>query len=192
MNFKRIDGHTLDLDLITGSTVIDLGCRGFLFATHMRDIGCNVVCVDADPNVFQNIPTGIQTHNKAISCRKGKVVIYNSLGEGGYTSDIKTYTGGVEVDTILLEEIEPDCEYDVLKIDIEGAEYSLLENPYFKPKAKQITVEFHEHNLKDLHDLKLQNVLNNLNRWYDLVYTMKDNYTPTGLYEYIDCLFVRR
>jgi len=194
MKLERIDGHTLDLDLITGNTVIDLGCRGFLFAKLMKEFGCNVISVDAAPDVFVNVPEGIQTINKAISTKKEKVIIYNTLGESGYTSNIKKYHNkdGVEIETITLDEISPNKEYDVLKIDIEGSEYSLLSDENFKPLPKQITVEFHEHNLKQLHDDNINNVLTNLNKWYDLVYTMKNNYTPTGYYQYIDCLFIRR
>ena len=38
MNLQRIDGHTIDLDLLTNSgTIVDLGCRGFVFANYFKN-----------------------------------------------------------------------------------------------------------------------------------------------------------
>lgn len=193
---ERIEGHTIDTSLLTNGLVIDLGCRDFRFAQEMSKRGCDVISVDADPSVFVTKPSNIKCVNKAISINKNKtIMIYNKLGEGGYTSEVKKYktSQGVLIDTITLTELIPgDNDYDVLKIDIEGTEYLLLSDPNFKPLPKQISVEFHEHSLKEIHDKKIDSVMNNLNRWYNLIYTMKDNYSNGILYEYIDTLFVRR
>lgn len=190
MNLKRIDGHTIDLDLLTNSgTVVDLGCRGFVFANYFKNLGYSVIAVDADPLVFNTAPSDIVCINKAICAEHKQVKIYNSLTESGFTSDVRLYHNdtGVIVECIPLQEIEPNEDYDLLKIDIEGGEYAILSHNSFKPNARQISVEFHEHNLKELHDIHFKSVLGNLSKWYDLIYIMENNH-----YKYIDCLFVRR
>jgi FkbM family methyltransferase len=190
MNLQRIDGHTIDLDLLTNSgTIVDLGCRGFVFANYFKNLGYSVIAVDADPLVFNTVPSDIVCINKAICTERKEVKIYNTLTESGYTSDVRLYhnDGGVTVECVPLQEIEPNKDYELLKIDIEGGEYPILSHNLFKPRARQITVEFHEHNLKELHDTYFKSVVDNLSKWYDLVYIMENNQ-----YKYIDCLFIRR
>lgn len=186
MNLKRIDGHTLNMDLLSGDVVIDLGCRNFYFAKQMLSFGSKLICVDAASDVFINAPKEIIKYNKAISTKKEKTFIYNELGESGYVSSVKQCEAkGHEIETITLKEIYTK-EYDVLKIDIEGSEYDLLSDPLFVPLPKQITVEFHEHSLKELHDKKINEVLDNLSSWYNLIFTLEHEYP------YIDTLFIRK
>lgn len=189
MNLQKIDGHTIDFDLLQPGTILDLGCRGFTFANYFNNLGYNVIAVDADPLVFVNAPANIVCLNKAICTEHKQVTIYNTLTESGYTSDVRKYHNdkGVVVDCIPLQEIEPQQEYELLKVDIEGAEYGLFSHSKFKPYAKQLSVEFHEHNLPELHKQKFELVMKNLCNWYELVYIMKENE-----YQYIDTLFIRK
>ena len=179
-NYKNIAGHTIGVSLLTGGNVIDLGCRDFTFAKGMRDLGCAPYCLDADPNVKSDEFIVI---NKAVTTYSG-TVRYVALGESGYTSDLKECNGSIEVECVKYSELT-DKEYDVLKLDIEGGEYSILSDPNFKPLPKQISVEFHHHVFPEIHDKFYPLILENLGRWYDLVYQRED--APL-----MDCLFVRR
>lgn len=184
---KRIEGHTVDLSLIRGKKVIDLGCRDFKFAEYFKNIGCDVLAFDADKDVFKNPPYGISWFNKAVTTYFG-TTIYYKLGECGYTNDIKEHNPdeAVSVECVSYLSIANE-DYDILKMDIEGAEYAILSDPNFKPYPKQITVEFHEHCFKQLHDEMFNKCVDNLNQWYDLVYIMEDNE-----FKLIDTLFIRK
>lgn len=188
MKLGRIHSHTIDASLLKNKgEIIDLGCRGFEFAMYFKSLGYNLICVDADPNVFLNYPDGITVINKAVYSERGKTRIIPALTESAYISDVKTFDTGIEIEKCILSDIQPAHDYDILKIDIEGSEYEILSDKNFIPYAKQITVEFHEHTHKELHDRKISDVLNNLKQWYDLVYIMDENE-----YKYIDTLFIRR
>ena len=187
MNLKRIEGHTVDLSIVDRKTVVDLGCRDFKFSEYFKNIGCAVLAFDADKEVFKNPPKGIVCFNNAVTTYNGRVNYYK-LGECGYTDDIKEHNPDESepVDCISYSGIINEG-YDILKMDVEGAEYAILSDPDFKPYPKQITVEFHEHCFKELHDKMYQKCLDNLSRWYDLVYTMEDNE-----FKLIDTLFIRK
>lgn len=187
MELKRIDGHTIDISLLTKSAVIDLGCRGFSFAKELHGKGSYVLAFDADDEVFVNVPIGISAYNKAVTTYNGTTVFYK-MGEAGFTIDVKEYHTNQAniVECVSLESILPS-RYDILKMDIEGGEYAILSDPNFKSLPKQISVEFHEHTHTELHRKEFPKVLANLNRWYDLVYIMEENQ-----FKYIDTLFIRR
>lgn len=186
-NFNTIHGHTVDVSLLTGGNVIDLGCRGFEFSNQLASLGCKVFAFDADKEVFNdfNGDDKIITFNKAVATSNG-IVKYAQLGECGFTNDIKEFTPN--------EQVEVECvdynslvskEYDLLKLDIEGGEYKILSDERFKPYPKQISVEFHHHAFPGLHDEMYLKVLNHLNKWYDLAYFDKN-------FPLMDCLFIRR
>lgn len=179
-NYKSIAGHTIDVSLLKKGNVIDLGCRDFEFAKQMKGLGCTLFCIDADPSVKSD---EFKVINKAVTTSNG-VVRYVALGEAGYTSELKECNGSFEVECIKYSDLTSK-EYDVLKLDIEGGEYSILSDPNFKPLPQQITVEFHHHVFPEIHDKFYPMILENLGRFYDLVYQRED--APL-----MDCLFIRR
>lgn len=185
---KKIEGHTVELSLLTQGTVLDLGCRDFNFSKEMVKAGCCVCAYDADSSIkLQELNDKIYFTNAAVGIKNCKTKIYYELGEGAYTSEIKNYDGKYfEIEMINYNEII-NRPYDLLKIDIEGGEYDILSSINFQPFPKQITVEFHEHNLPELHSKMFHTVLNNLKKWYELVYFFKEN-----KHQYIDTLFIRR
>lgn len=179
-NYKNIAGHTIDISIVNKGKVIDLGCRDFEFARLMTEMGCKVDCYDADVNVKSD---KYKLTNKAVTTYNGSLV-YAPLGECGYTSDLKMFDNGVSVECIDFTNLSK-TKYGVLKLDIEGSEYGILTDPRFKPLPKQITVEFHHHVFPEIHDKMYPKILENLSKWYDLVYQRED--APL-----MDCLFVRR
>ncbi|OHB92414.1 MAG: hypothetical protein A2Z57_12090 [Planctomycetes bacterium RIFCSPHIGHO2_12_39_6] len=192
---KTIDGHTIDETLLTGGVVIDIGCRGFAFEKEFEK--CQVYSIDADESAVPykyryNLQTRKAIFNLAITPNDGTTTYYK-LGESGYTKDIKEFTPeeGIIVESMKLNtfyeiNILPFEEVDILKLDIEGGEYSILADPNFRPLPKQITVEFHDHVFPELHKEMYPKVLSNLkDLGYDLVYQRPD--APL-----MDCLFIRR
>jgi hypothetical protein len=70
---------------------------------------------------------------------------------------------------------------DLMKLDCEGGEYHILADPNFEPIPKQITVEFHRHICPEIHDKYIVQVLANLAKYYDCVFSNEQ-----------DSLFIRR
>lgn len=186
MGFSKltnVNGHTIDTNLLKGGVVLDFGCRDFTFQKSMRDLGCTVVSYDAAKLDGDYI-------NKAVSLVNGKTT-FCDMGEGSYISHIKS-----EMVSSIQNEVEMESIYDILnryenidviKFDIEGSEYEILSDPNFIPKAKQITVEFHEHSMGELHDKYFKKCTNNLLRWYNIVY-----YCTGNEFKYMDTLFIKR
>jgi len=92
------------------------------------------------------------------------------------------------VPCITLQDIynEIGTDIDLLKLDIEGAEYEILEN--IDPIPKQITVEFHEHCHKNLHDIYIDKVMGHLCKHYNCNLYIRE----WPQYKYMDCLFIRK
>lgn len=184
-----IDGHTFDEELLTGGWVIDAGCRGFSFSKKLTELGCKVYALDIEN--FDNIPKGVTFEHAALSITNDPTEAYFfGNGTGNFvkginevpTAEVKT------VQCITLNDIYrrtgPDI--DLLKLDIEGSEYSILEN--LEPIPKQITVEFHEHAHEKLHKEKIDKVLDHLLQFY----TLQMFVSEWPRYKLMDCLFIKR
>src|SRR3990167_7497480 len=131
-----VDGHTIDETLLTGGAVIDIGCRGFVFSNQLETMGCITYPIDADKLEGEYFQI-------AITPKEGKTILYR-LTESSYTQEIKQFTPeeGIEVDCMPLNTfydayVNKLLSIDILKLDIEGGEYSILTNPEFRPLPKQ-------------------------------------------------------
>jgi FkbM family methyltransferase len=142
--------------------IIDLGaCKGE-FTTKMEDVYKlkKAILVEASFKNFSEIPKkdNYVLYNRVISNNQNQLVEFYEDSNSPYNgSTIFNYFDGVkhEVLTITLDEIikENDItEIDLLKIDIEGSEYELLNNIQDETYSKinQITVEFHDFLNEDL------------------------------------------
>lgn len=147
--------HSIDLDLLTpGGWVMDFGCGvDFNFSKKMLELGMNVIGIDPNPKIV-NVPDGIIYERMALvsdeSINNVVLDIYNdtdaasiikTINDVGFVS--KTGSISVEATTInkLMLKYNID-KLDVLKLDIEGGEYSVLLN--LEPISKQISIEFHD------------------------------------------------
>jgi len=92
------------------------------------------------------------------------------------------------VPCITLQDIynEIGTDIDLLKLDIEGAEYEILEN--LEPIPKQISCEFHEHCHTELHKLYIDKVLEHLCKHYHMNLYIRE----WPRYLFMDCLFIRK
>lgn len=143
--------HSVDLTLLPQkANILDLGCRGFLFAKELTRLGHRVITVDPDYHV-------VGEHIEA--CK-----IYPEMEMWHYKVAISNYNGlcslirsndpqavsikpGDDIDCITLKNLsERVCVdfWDILKIDVEGSEYEIILDLVEAP-AKQISIEMHLH-----------------------------------------------
>lgn len=191
MNLQTIAEHTIDLDLLSGGICIDAGCRGFQFSEAMRDRGLKVIAFDMED---MQAPTGIHFVKMAISYMEG---------EGHYTdtkdqqAKFLSLTGVPVLVTTLsriyesMYKVEPAAVVDVLKLDVEGSEYLILSDPNFQPIPKQISVEFHMHCHRALHDQYYDKCMENLLKWYEPVQHEMTAQHGAG-FNWWDSLFIRK
>lgn len=132
--------HTYEETLLPEkANILDLGCRGFLFACDLNLLGYNVICVDAENMPY---PAGLHYRNVAI-CG------YNGWGTLNRTNDPQATSvmkGGNEVQCYTIESFieSVGIKFDLIKMDIEGSEYEVIMSLTEAP-ARQISVEFHLH-----------------------------------------------
>ena len=138
------------------NTIIDLGaCRGEFIKEFISKYNTKkCIAVEPNPTNFVTLPNSenIIKYNNLISSVKGEERIFFEDTKSPYNgSTIFNYFNGVQhiIKTITLDEIlvENKIDYvDLLKIDIEGSEYELLESltDSFFNKVRQITIEFHD------------------------------------------------
>lgn len=198
----QIDNHTFDDDLLTGGWVIDAGCRGFTFAHELLIRDCNVLALDIEnfqvPNFNYLSSNGkLIFKHAALSHKSGEIEAhFFGNGTGNFLKGINGEPGNTEdrpcetksVKCITLNDIynEIGTNIDLLKLDIEGAEYEILEN--LEPIPKQITVEFHEHCHADLHNKYIDKILDHLCKHYHLNLYIRE----WPRYKFMDCLFIRK
>jgi FkbM family methyltransferase len=198
-----IDGHTFDEVLpYHDGWIIDAGCRGFNFSTHfylprgsnpfrrIYAIDIEDFSVEAKGNCSTFKQAALTTHSGQTEAH------YFGNGTGNFIKGINEQPGNEPdrpcetktVQCITLQDIydEIGTDIDILKLDIEGAEYAILEN--IEPIPKQITVEFHEHCHKELHDKYIDKVMDHLCKYYHCSLYIRE----WPRYKYMDCLFIRK
>lgn len=136
--------HSVDLSLLpNNANILDLGCRGFLFADELLRIGHFVICVDCDDlgNDRLYYKTAITSENGLCRVNHSKdpsatTVTKALLPLAGFDVQmytLKTFSEKVGIDF-----------WDLIKMDIEGSEYEVI-MPLTEPPAKQLSIEFHLH-----------------------------------------------
>lgn len=168
-------------DIKNCDTIIDLGSSIGSFTSYCLSINPKIKSINIEmSSSFHNV--GIETFkdndniislNKAIYKESNKKIFFysndekssslsNSIIENQY--DYINYTNKTEIETISIEDIFNQFninELSLLKIDIEGYEYELINNlsDELLKKIKSIHLEFHDSNLQMRLDL-----INKLNK----------------------------
>lgn len=137
MRLSEVHEHTVCLDLLpTKATIIDLGCRGFLWTNYMRSLGHIVTPVDID--AFHNEIY----YRVAITGKDGRVGIHYGNDPQGTRVKEGDELLSMRLDTFMNSLGFDFC--DLVKMDIEGAEYEVIMS-LKKAPAKQLSIEFHLH-----------------------------------------------
>lgn len=178
--------HSVCLSLLQEkSTILDLGARGFAFTQAMRNLGHHVVPIDID-----RLHDGQAYYQCAISDFDGKVAVIKSSDpqatriDPNHEGTIPCYT----LATISSNFLNKGQIWDLIKIDIEGAEYQVIMN-MDKPYARQLSVEFHLHT-GIYTQVEMRRMENHL---HDLGYkAVSHEYTPQhgAGHNYWDSLFI--
>lgn len=164
-------GHTIDVDLLPEAPVIlDAGCRGFAFSKDILSLRpkARIIAFDPDPLIFNPHIDRLDYWRLGLVAGQQRLTDYvsttKSSGDGGANfitdpgsvidgkvtrqesgwefSDFELHTVAcVNIQGVMrLAEVE---HFDVVKLDIEGQEFPVLEN-WPGPIATQISVEFHD------------------------------------------------
>jgi FkbM family methyltransferase len=131
--------------------IIDLGANIGLSIMYFKQIfpDAEIIALEADPKVFlyleKNISVfnwnGVTIINKAAHNKDTTLKFFSEGADGGRVSE----NGEVTVDAIDIQKIFPENRVvELLKIDIEGAEVSVLERCAEKLEmVKKIFIEYH-------------------------------------------------
>ena len=151
----RVEGHSFLRGVLDAqSVVVDLGINQANFAGDMHALtGCRVLGVEAVPELAANAPNHdwLRVENVAIAGADGTVTMHlNQTGDATLRPDMsEDDVTTVEVRATTLENFlaAHDVErVDLLKIDIEGAEFELFDTApdTVLERLAQITIEFHD------------------------------------------------
>jgi len=132
-----IHEHSVDMSLLPAkATILDLGCRGFAFTNHFRELGHTVHAVDIDDLQHGDYDQCAITNYNGM-CG----IIHTGDPQGtkiGPGDSIRCYT--LE-DYMKLKGVEF---WDLIKADIEGGEFEMVMS-LSKAPTRQISMEFHGH-----------------------------------------------
>lgn len=160
-HLDRLRGHTIfTSSLMSGSVVIDAGAHKGEFSLQLTEkYGCSCYLVEANPMLAAELPSSLKgTINAALSDQDGivKFSIEENLEASQVISapsvelvDSKKGDEIVEIESMSLETLLRRfhlSKIDLLKLDIEGAEFPLLSSVKGEllSSISQITVEFHD------------------------------------------------
>ncbi len=148
-------------------TVVDIGAHfGFfsIFASNNLDKGSRIIAVEPNKENFSRLRknisdckiTNINCHNCAIGDKSGISKLYHGQNPNHSIVDnyllTKEHADFEEVDVKTLEELVSELDLEVidfLKMDCEGAEYSILYNTPDSVFDKITTISMEFHDLKD-------------------------------------------
>ena len=147
--------YIISNELSAGSIVVDLGANLGRFSHGMiARFGCRCYAVEANPSLCERIEfhPRLEIINAAVAGQAGTVSLHlshNSEASSLFKSAMAGQAGMIEVNALTLQDVLRRIDasrVDLLKIDIEGAEISVLEScPDAVLQAiPQITVEFHD------------------------------------------------
>ena len=157
-NLRSVSEHTFDFSLIDkDSVILDLGANKLNFSNWFLDnYDCKVTAVEPNPDLVQKWTTSHQLTaiNAAVGHSSESLAFF--VGKNNESSSFTPLPDShlektIEVNTKNLEEIMAIAgieKIDLLKVDIEGSEISLIENTptQILKSIPQITIEFHDFN----------------------------------------------
>ena len=157
-----------DYPLAPRGVVVDLGANIGAFSLFAARTAEKVYAFEPDSsnyaqllkNIDVNTFSNITAAKKAVGGGSGTVTLYRALANKGSSSVVAKVSGDMEqVEMITLQEVMQQCgidRIDLLKVDIEGSEYSLFEHASTEvlEKIDQIEMEVHSVRGKQVRDLE--------------------------------------
>jgi len=152
-----LSDHTIDESLLPEApAVLDVGSRAYGFANALLALRplARVWCVEPDPAAKDPVDERIVLIRKAVTGVALDTAPYRgfSTGEGNYLTINPRYAPvpgpTVEVPCTTIQVLTEEAGvgmWDLVKLDCEGSEFSILEHWPEPPPAVQITVEFHDY-----------------------------------------------
>lgn len=190
-----IDNHSVRTDLLGKRPVLDAGARGFRFSKWFAEHGHETWAIDPSPDMIGDV--SVAHYDRAALVAPSWP---NSVGlhlgpdpEAWYVVPGMWRQPGVMVKTLNLRDhwqgvSGMGCGWDVVKLNIEGAEYDILAE-WPGPIARQITVSFHEHTDRRRGDAAITDIVLHLRKWYYEERHVKDERYCCGP-NFWDSLFV--
>ena len=170
MDIQVIDNHSVAVDLLKGGPVLDAGCRGLRLASWFAERGHRVIALDPAPEISAEVRGLISVYNVALVPQAQAGSRVNLV----LTDDLEArYIGGgvgVPVQTTSIASLSHECgvsQWDVVKLNIEGSEYDILET-WPGPIANQIVFSFHEHTDRKRGREECDRIIDRLRQWYDI------------------------
>jgi len=191
--------HSYYPDMISDNPVLlDLGACYGAFSKHFIEKfpAAKIVLVEANPTNFKQISIDsnqCMILNKAVSLKEDKIVFYEDENSSQNGSTLYNYFDGIkhEIETVSLDKLLSDfASVDLVKMDIEGAEWEVLLNTPAESllKIQQLTVEFHDFIEKGKKNATLECVKRMKSLGYKLDYESTDYMNGS---KYYDCLFYK-
>jgi FkbM family methyltransferase len=214
MQLKSINGHRFYPNFNRNSIIVDLGAhKGNFSKKFIQNSPYNqIILIEANPDLISIIDKKLanfknyQILNRAIDNQPDQTINFypshNPLA-GSTNRELrdqfdqkfeKQLKNPTKVKTITLDElIQTYGEIDLLKIDIEGLEWNILENltQYHFEKINQISVEFHDFINPDWRSIT-QRVIEKLEQLGYSRFSFEGK--PKGRFysEYMDTLFYKK
>lgn len=184
---KNICEHSIDIDLLNkNGWVLDFGCGvDFLFSKEMIKMGMQVISIDPNPKINE-IPNDENIHYERcalVTDENLEFIEFDIFNDTDAASCVKTqndvffikkmYNTAVKATTLkkIIKKYNIE-KIDVLKLDIEGAEYDFL-NSIEGPIANQISIEFHDFRGMNPHypnnNIYYEKLFDKLTKWYSIV-----------------------
>jgi len=157
MNYREffVEDIYSNYNLDNLNVVIDAGASVGLFTRYMLRKGAkNVIAVEPDERSIKALNSNfyqedrVKVYPYALSFKDGKTKFYQSKNplNSSLDSNWEEENTEVDVDLISLENLVKDFDkIDLLKLDIESAEYEVIDNTpdYIFNKVDRILLEFH-------------------------------------------------
>lgn len=181
-DIQVIAEHSIDFSILPEkANILDLGCLGFEFTDEMRKRGYNVYPVDIEHFEFR------EYWRYAIAGKDGFVGLIRTMGDRQATK----IGPGNDIEAMTLKSFTNKtigCMWDVIKMDVEGAEYEIIMG-LEKAPARQLSIEFHLHTgaYSIFQMNEMENKLHDLGYW-QMSHEYQNRY-GAGL-NYWDSLFI--
>lgn len=137
-----------------GMKVLDIGAHKGIFAVWAAQQGADVWAYEPYPEIFQTLNRNAKLNNVNVHTfpfgvwdTNGEVVFRVDPDTSILTSCCKIEAGmteSIRVPVRAIDEIIGDCEWDILKMDIEGAEYQTLLASKKLDQIKYLALEWHQ------------------------------------------------